>query len=154
LDRGTQNGVTNGNASATASGTSGSATRSVTSVAASFDSFLNRKTTDSDAQDSAVPGAGDGPASKGLFQNVRITADTVNNAVVIYANQEDYRTIERAIRDFDRPRLQVAIDATVAEVTLTNELTYGVQYYLTSKDLNAGTDKGTIGLVNAVTAAA
>jgi type II secretory pathway component GspD/PulD (secretin) len=38
--------------------------------------------------------------------------------------------VERALRDFDRPRLQVAIEATVAEVTLTNELAYGVQYFL------------------------
>jgi general secretion pathway protein D len=164
LDRGAQggglNGSTNGGAGGSASGAtgvqaggSGSGSRALTPIAASFDAFSNRKKTDGDAQDDATPGAGEN-GTKGLFQHVRITADTVNNAVVIYANQEDYRTIERAIRDFDRPRLQVAIDATVAEVTLTSELSYGVQYYLNSKDLNAGTDKGTVGLVNALTAAA
>jgi len=84
-----------------------------------------------------------------MFQNVRITADTVNNAIVVYANQEDHRIIERAVHDFDRPRLQVAIEATVAEVTLTNELAYGVQYFLTSKDLGGAKDKGSVGLFNA-----
>ena len=43
-----------------------------------------------------------------MFQNVRITADTANNSIVVYANQEDHRIIERAVNDFDRPRLQVA----------------------------------------------
>jgi hypothetical protein len=80
-----------------------------------------------------------------VFQNVRITADTVNNTVLVYSNQEDYRVIERALHDFDRPRLQVAIEATVAEVTLTNELTYGVQYFLSGRS---------VGLVSAASAVA
>jgi general secretion pathway protein D len=84
-----------------------------------------------------------------VFQNVRITADTTNNAIVVYSNQEDYRVIERALRDVDRPRMQVAIDATVAEITLTDDLRFGVQYFLTSKDVGAGKDKGSIGLLNA-----
>ena len=33
--------------------------------------------------------------------------------------------------------LQVAIDATIAEVTLNNELTYGVQFFLSSKTLGS-----------------
>jgi type II secretory pathway component GspD/PulD (secretin) len=50
-----------------------------------------------------------------------LIADTVNNTVLVYSNRDDHRVIERALHDFDRPRLQVAIEATVAEVTLTNE---------------------------------
>jgi general secretion pathway protein D len=157
FDRGAQSGSMNGSTGGAAGGQSGSSggtgTRSVSPIAASFESFSNHRNADSDAQDGAAPGSGE-TNPKGLFQHVRITADTVNNAVVIYANQEDYRTIERAIRDFDRPRLQVAIDATVAEVTLTNELSYGVQYFLTSKDLNAGTNKGSVGLMSAAANAA
>lgn len=55
-----------------------------------------------------------------------------NNAVVVYSNAEDYQTIERALQQLDRPRLQVAIDATVAEVDLTDQLQWGVQYFLQS----------------------
>ncbi len=62
--------------------------------------------------------------------NVRITADTVNNSVLIYANAEDYKLIERTLDQLDRPRLQVAIDVTIAEVTLNDQLNYGVQYFL------------------------
>jgi general secretion pathway protein D len=38
----------------------------------------------------------------------------------------------------------VAIDATIAEVTLTNELSYGVQSYLTSKNLGMKANQGSI----------
>ena len=41
----------------------------------------------------------------------------------------------------DRPQLQVAIDATIAEVTLNNNLNYGVQFFLTSHNLGLGGDR-------------
>jgi general secretion pathway protein D len=115
------------------------------SVAAAFDAFADRKGNE-DESAGAAPGSVGG---RGPFQNVRITADATNNAVVVYSNQEDYRVIEKALRDVDRPRLQVAIDATVAEITLTDDLKFGVQYFLTSKDVGAGRDKGSVGLLNA-----
>ena len=116
-----------------------------TQVSAAFDAFSDRKG-DEDESGGATTTGGNGRA---VFQNVRITADTTNNAIVVYSNQEDYRVIERALRDVDRPRMQVAIDATVAEITLTDDLRFGVQYFLTSKDVGAGKDKGSIGLLNA-----
>jgi general secretion pathway protein D len=85
-----------------------------------------------------------GAGGKPVLQGVRITADTVNNNLLIYADQENYRIIESTLQQVDQPQLQVAIDATIAEVTLTDELSYGVQAYLTSKNLGLGTDKGSI----------
>ncbi|CCE03134.1 General secretion pathway protein D [Bradyrhizobium sp. STM 3809] len=86
-------------------------------------------------------GAGGGQA---LMPNVRITPDTVNNSLLIYADRESYRIISGTLQQLDQPVLQVGIDATIAEVTLTNELSYGVQAYLSSKVLGLGTDKGSI----------
>lgn len=82
----------------------------------------------------AAAGAG-GPGNSSVLQGVRITADTVNNTLLIYANPENYSLIERTLRQIDRPQLQVAIDATVAEVTLTDNLRYGVQFYLTAHNV-------------------
>ena len=79
-----------------------------------------------------------------LLQGVRITADSVNNTLLINASQEQYKIIERTLRQIDRPQLQVAIDATIAEVTLNDTLAYGVQAFLTSKNLGLGTDKGSV----------
>jgi general secretion pathway protein D len=156
LKSGTQSssasGSTNGSTSGQSNGGSfGAASSGGAPISAAFQTFSNRKDSDTDAPGGAdaFGGAPGGSASRGMFQNVRITPDTVNNSIVVYANQEDHRIIERAVHDFDRPRLQVAIEATVAEVTLTNQLAYGVQYFLKSQDLSAGTDKGSVGLFNA-----
>jgi general secretion pathway protein D len=65
-----------------------------------------------------------------ILSGVRITADVTNNALLIYANLENYRIIERTLNQLDRPQLQVAFDATIAEVTLNDNLNYGVQFFL------------------------
>ncbi len=89
----------------------------------------------------AEGGGGGGPA---LLPGVRITADVVNNSLLIYASQENYRIVERTLMQLDKPQLQVAIEATVAEVTLNDKLAYGVQFYLTSKDLGLGRNNGSV----------
>ncbi|WP_315833201.1 type II secretion system secretin GspD [Bradyrhizobium prioriisuperbiae] len=118
--------------------------------------FSDRKDKDDDQDASAAGfgGSGGGAMPKGVFQNVRITADKATNAIMVYSNQEDYLVIERAMESLDRPRLQVAVDAMVAEVTLTDQLQFGVQAYLTSANAGAGQDKGSVGLFAAAQSAA
>jgi general secretion pathway protein D len=77
---------------------------------------------------------------------VRITANPENNTILIYARADQQRLIEQAITALDRPQEQVAIEATIAEVTLTNELRYGVQFFLKSGDLGLGDNDGSMGL--------
>jgi general secretion pathway protein D len=79
-----------------------------------------------------------------VLQNVRITADAVNNTLLIYADQESYRIIVATLQQVDQPQLQVSIDATIAEVTLTDELSYGVQAFITSRNLGLKPDTGSI----------
>jgi general secretion pathway protein D len=89
-------------------------------------------------------GAGGGQGAAGILPGVRITADVANNALLIYSNQEHYRIIERTLRQLDRPQLQVSIDATIAEITLNDDLSYGVQVFLKSRDVGLGVDKGSV----------
>jgi general secretion pathway protein D len=84
------------------------------------------------------------PSGPPILKGVRITADTVTNTLLIYASQENYRVIERTLRQIDRPQLQVAINATIAEVTLNNQLNYGVQFYLTSHNLGINPEIGSV----------
>jgi len=112
--------------------------------AASFAGFADQKPAAGDNKDSSAGTTGSLP--RGVFQNVRITADASNNSIIIYSNQEDYRVIERSLRELDRAQRQVAIDATIAEVTLTDALQYGVQYYLGSSNVGAGVNNGSISL--------
>ena len=85
--------------------------------------------------DADRPGQEDSGAREGVANGskIRITADTNNNSVVVYANAQDYRPVERALMALDRPQLQVAIEATVVEVTLNDALNYGVQAFLSSQ---------------------
>ena len=90
-------------------------------------------------------GAPEGPQG-GAIPGVRVTADAVTNSLLIFASRENYRTIERALQELDRPPLQVAIEATIAEVTLNNTLNYGVQYFLKSQTFGLGRDNASAGL--------
>jgi general secretion pathway protein D len=87
------------------------------------------------ASAAAAPSGTGSDNSAPVLNGIRITPDVVNNSLLIFASEENYRTIEHAIRQIDRPLLQVAVDATIAEVTLNDALNYGVQFYLTSGNL-------------------
>jgi len=61
--------------------------------------------------------------------SVNITADEVNNALVIYATPREYATVEAALHQLDTQPVQVFLEAAIAEVTLNNDLQYGLQYF-------------------------
>ena len=89
-----------------------------------------------DARGTAA-GGGQPPA-----EGVKITADVSTNSLLVYASAENYRLVEQTIRQLDQPQAQVGIDATIAEVTLNDNLSYGVQFYIQSKNLGMAPDKG------------
>ena len=64
----------------------------------------------------------------------QIIADRSNSALVIVATEAEYANIEAAIHKLDVLPMQVMIEATIAEVTLNDELQYGTQYYLSNRD--------------------
>jgi general secretion pathway protein D len=82
---------------------------------------------------------GSGTTAAGVMPDVRITADVTNNSILVYASAEGQRIVEQTVRQIDRPQLQVAIDATIAEVTLNDQLNFGVQFFL-----QANPDRGSI----------
>jgi general secretion pathway protein D len=83
----------------------------------------------------AESGAGDTMSGSG---KIRITADLSNNAVVVFSSQEHAKLIEQAILDLDRAPVQVAIEATIAEVTLNDELSNGVQFFFSNAHAGIG----------------
>ena len=60
---------------------------------------------------------------------VRGIADKDNNALLILASPGQYESIENAIRKLDIVPRQVLIEVTIAEVTLTGVLSYGLDWY-------------------------
>lgn len=66
----------------------------------------------------------------------KITADEVNNAIVVYGTPREYAMIEDALRKLDIVPLQVMIEAAITEVTLNDTLRYGVQWSWLTGDSN------------------
>ena len=62
--------------------------------------------------------------------SVKIIADTLNNTLLVMATRTEYATVEAAIRRLDILPRQVLVEATIAEVTLNNNLQYGVQWFI------------------------
>jgi general secretion pathway protein D len=87
------------------------------------------------------PTSGDAGLAGG---RIRVSVDPENNAVVVYSSQEHAKVIEEAIQDLDRAPMQVAIEASIAEITLNDTLRNGVQFYLTSRNLGLRKDTGSV----------
>ena len=66
--------------------------------------------------------------------NVRVVADEKNNAVLVYGTPAQFERIEEALRRLDVPPTQVLIEASIVEVTLTDELRYGLQWAFGTAD--------------------
>ncbi len=69
--------------------------------------------------------------------DIKIIGDDVRNAVVILASPQDYSMIETAIQQLDLVPLQVLIEASIIEVTLRDELSYGVEWFF-QNGINSG----------------
>lgn len=74
---------------------------------------------------------------------VTITSDETNNAVIIFGSPRDYAVVEEALRKLDVPPYQVLIEAAITEVTLTDDLRYGVQWNFQTGDSNFALSQGT-----------
>jgi general secretion pathway protein D len=75
-----------------------------------------------------LPGAGTAATDLQL-PPVHVVADEKNNALVIFARPRDYKMIESLIKRLDIVPLQVLIEATIAEVTLNDNLQYGLEWF-------------------------
>lgn len=76
----------------------------------------------------AAPATSGGAAAKD--SDIRITAVEENNQLLVMATPFEWDSITSAIRRLDVSPLQVQIEAKVLEVTLSGDLSYGVQWYL------------------------
>jgi general secretion pathway protein D len=59
----------------------------------------------------------------------KIVADVEKNALLISTTARDYQRIERILQQLDVMPTQVFLEAIIAEVTLNDELSYGLSWY-------------------------
>lgn len=63
-----------------------------------------------------------------LGGNLRVVADELNNAILVYGTPAEFERVEIALRKLDIPATQVLIEASIVEVTLTDNTQYGLQW--------------------------
>src|SRR5690606_10854932 len=68
------------------------------------------------------------PTAVSANLNVTIVADEATNSLLIRANARDYRQLLTTINQLDQVPLQVMINAVIAQITLTEETRFGVDW--------------------------
>ena len=61
---------------------------------------------------------------------MKVVADDTKNSLIVMANERDYQRMLRVIQNLDVVPSQVLIEAVIAEVALTDDLQYGVEWQL------------------------
>lgn len=89
----------------------------------------------SDSADSRL-GAGSG---------MQITSDDTNNAILVFGTPREYAVVEDALRKLDVPPMQVLIEAAITEVSLTDDLRFGLQWNFVEGNENAVLTDSTTG---------
>ena len=90
----------------------------------------------SSSSSSGSAGAAGGGGGSGGSSSIRITPNPSNNTIVISATPKDYRKILATLRQMDAPSTQVLINTMIAEVSLNNQLRYGVQAYIENSNFS------------------
>lgn len=86
--------------------------------------------------------------SAGGGDQISIVPDELNNALIIRATDTEYREVLDLINKMDVLAPQVLIEATIAEVTLTDDLSYGVRWSFENAESSAIlSDTGAIGAI-------
>ena len=78
----------------------------------------------------AAPQPGDRAISLSSAGGVRVVADEERNALLISGMPREIRAVLSALKRLDRRPLEVLIEVTIADVTLTDRLEYGVRWFL------------------------
>ena len=98
---------------------------------------------------SNMPSRGGKSAATGgtfdLGDDVRVVADEYNNSLLVYATPYEYQKIERILTKLDVVATQVLIEASIVEVTLRDDLEYGLEWAF---DNNLGGGDTGSGLLN------
>ena len=83
------------------------------------------------------------------MRNLQVVADKDNNTLLIIATAAEYSVIEAALRKLDVPQRQVVMEVTIAEVTLTDAIQFGVDWLFKG---GAPSGRGSGGNINSLLA--
>lgn len=78
-------------------------------------------------------------------EGVTLSVDARSNSLIFYTTGTRYQTLLPMIRRLDVPPKQILLEAMIAEVTLSGEFAYGVEFAFSSGEFSGGT-LGNLGL--------
>jgi type II secretory pathway component GspD/PulD (secretin) len=81
---------------------------------------------------------------------MRVAADEAKNALLIEASPADYKRLMRVIGTLDVMPNQVLLEATIAEITLNDQLKFGLRWTLQSKNASYTFTDDVAGAVSSV----
>ena len=111
-----------------------------TSTTAGLGSGLSLPTTQqTQAAQGGIVSGGDQSVTLKSEGGVKIIADKDNNSLLILATAQEFEKIEAALRKLDTSPRQVLIQVTIAQITLNNNLQYGLEWFFSN---NGGTVNG------------
>ncbi|NJO36214.1 MAG: type II secretion system protein GspD, partial [Rhodospirillales bacterium] len=82
----------------------------------------------------AAPATADSGAPPG---GIRVVADDANNSLLIFATDSEYQRIRTVLEEVDSQANQVLLEAVIAEVSLDDELKFGVRWLFGESNNNA-----------------
>lgn len=88
---------------------------------------------------------GTGLTTLTLNTGLRVMADEINNAVLVYGSKGEYDKVEATLSRLDVPPTQVLIEASIIEVTLNDDLKYGLQWIFDDPARNGLSGTGVLG---------
>jgi general secretion pathway protein D len=101
---------------------------SILSLSGSFDSALNEETPQNNSAQADVRPATRAAPSAVESGTLKIVPSAENNSLLVFASPSEFAVIEAALKRLDVLPIQVLIEASIAEVTLTDDLRYGLQW--------------------------
>jgi general secretion pathway protein D len=79
-----------------------------------------------------------GGGGLGVVRNIQVVADKDANTILLIATPAEYAVIEAALRRLDVAARQVLVELVIAEVALTDDFQFGVEWYFTNGPRQAG----------------
>jgi general secretion pathway protein D len=80
----------------------------------------------------------------------RIVADDSNNALLIYGTRVEFERMKSALQELDTVPNQVLLEAVIAEVSLDDDLKFGVRWFLGQNDHGASFTDAANGAISSV----
>ena len=74
----------------------------------------------------------------GVVRNIQVVADKDANTILLIATPAEYQVIEAALKKLDIAARQVLVEIVIAEVALTDDFQFGVEWYFTNGPRQAG----------------